>query len=352
MRKMRGVLALCMILSLASPLFAKDISITWEWDRTDEQVEAFRYQLNDQDPEKWTVVDSTVTSFTIGPVPDSDPQVLYVQQSFDGTLWSESGFLTYDPLEFGVFPQEPETATQAVPEALPEKTVITEELPAPEPLFSETTVEPTIIEVPEPEPVPETVPEIAVSEPMAVPEEPMPVRERQSRVELHIGAGGKLDNLLLSSSFDPNGDFVPLRTRVLPSVAVDYVRPKMWKLSSKLDLGLRAGLGFNGYESFGGVGIGGFDIHALAQLEFPLNEQFSFDAGLGLSFMFTGSDIQASASNDLGVFFGPVAQLAARYRIDDRWSVMVQAETRFLMGNTFVPYEMTGTVRLGVGYDF
>jgi hypothetical protein len=42
MKRMRVMLVLTMVLAMLAPLWAKEISITWEWDRADDQVTAFR----------------------------------------------------------------------------------------------------------------------------------------------------------------------------------------------------------------------------------------------------------------------------------------------------------------------
>jgi hypothetical protein len=58
--------------------------------------------VNGQEPDAWIVVDGSVTRYSIGPVEDTQAFTLYVQQSYDGSNWSESGLMPYDPQEFGV----------------------------------------------------------------------------------------------------------------------------------------------------------------------------------------------------------------------------------------------------------
>lgn len=342
--RMGLVLTLIMVLCTLGPLFAGEISIMWEWEKADEDVVAFRYQMDAQEADGWTVVDSSVTSFSVGPVDDTVAYSLYLQQSYDGETWSESGQLTYDPVEFG--------AVEVAVEPMAEPVAVAEEPVAPvvadEPVDSTDTIafESTLPEF-EPEIMAE---EPAVEEPLVQPVPVLEAKETGLRVEVSVGAGGKADNYL--GGFDASGDFVALRTRLLPSITADLVYPNMRKIGSSINLGLRAGLGYQGYQNGAGDAIAGFDVHGLAMFEYPINRKFSVDASVGFSFMFTGSDIHTGGGSALGVFFGPLAQVNARYKINDTWSVGMQNEVRLLFGNTFEPYELTGIVRLGVGYSF
>ena len=122
--RMGLVLTLIMVLCTLGPLFAGEISIMWEWEKTDEDVVAFRYQMDAQEADGWTVVESSVTSYSVGPVDDTVSYSLYLQQSYDGETWSESGLLTYDPVEFG--------AVAPAVEPVAEPVAVAEEPVAPE----------------------------------------------------------------------------------------------------------------------------------------------------------------------------------------------------------------------------
>jgi hypothetical protein len=338
------VLTLIKVLCTLGPLFAGEISIMWEWEKADEDVVAFRYQMDAQEADGWTVVDSSVTSYSVGPVDDTVSYSLYLQQSYDGITWSESGQLTYDPVEFG--------AVEAAVEPVPGTVAVAEEPVVPEvaekPVESmETIAFESSIPTFEPETM---VQEPAVEEPLVQPVPVLEVKEPGLRVEVLVGAGGKADNYL--GGFDASGDFIALRTRVLPSITADLVYPNMRSIGTSIHMGLRAGIGYQGYQTGAGTAIAGFDIHGLALFEYPINPKFSVDASVGFSFMFTGSDIHTGGGSALGIFFGPLAQVNARYEINDTWSIGLQTEARILFGNTFEPYELTGMVRLGVGYSF
>ena len=70
--------------------------VKWSWHCQAEGVNWFRYQLNAEDEANWTVVDSSVTSvFLLTDNRIGDVTTLYVQSSYDGLVWSESGSTTY-----------------------------------------------------------------------------------------------------------------------------------------------------------------------------------------------------------------------------------------------------------------
>jgi hypothetical protein len=79
-------------------IFAADVAITWEWMVDDPQVSGFRYQLNDENPDNWTVVDANTTMAVIQNLDGSKEYSLYLQQTFDGVNWSESSVSVAMPL--------------------------------------------------------------------------------------------------------------------------------------------------------------------------------------------------------------------------------------------------------------
>lgn len=372
--RMGLVFTVVLLLCAASPLFAELITIDWEWDAADEDVVAFRYQLDAEDPDGWTVVDASVTEFSFGPVEDTSFHTLYLQQSYDSENWSPSGMLAYDPVEFGVsLPASEEAVEVAQIDEPIEATQMDEPVvePIPTDMVGMDTTE--VASVPEDEaeamdssPFDDFViaegetdgetfesEEIVFGEPVQALPIAAPVQDNpaRKRVDLYIGAGGKADNIIWPSAFDPDGDFANLRTRILPSITADFVYTDFKPNDKAFDLGIRAGLGFTGYE-IGTTPLAGIDLHSMVTLEYPISERFLFDVSGGLSFMFTGKDIHTPPKDQLGFFLGPVVQLNGRYLIDERWSVGIQAETRLLFGGSFKPYELTGIVRFGVGYDF
>jgi len=352
-------------------LSAEPITITWEWEAADEEVSGFRYQLNAEDPDGWTVVDVSVTEYTLGPVEDTLYHVLYVQQTYDNEHWSESGVLAYDPVEFGaVVPEtvaEPEPEPEPVPEPEPE---VVGEAVAEQPM--EDVVVETVPLGTEPEPIDDSFfddfvvadgGEDAIEdiEPWDDLVEPEPVQTAvassatapEMRIDVHVGAGGKADNLIMTGVFDPDSEFNDLRTRILPSISLDFVHIGRKSEERAFDLGYKLGLGYNGYQiEKDGADVPGISLHGMMVLSYPMGERFVFEGSGGLSFMFTSSNIHPPTKNQLGFFFGPQLQIQGRYLVHERWSISLQAETRALLGGTFKAYELTGIVRLGVGYQF
>ncbi len=68
-------------------------SLEWSWKDGGEGVSFYRYQLNGEDENKWTVVDGTTTSVILDS--GSSSNTLYLQASYDGVNWSESTKGTY-----------------------------------------------------------------------------------------------------------------------------------------------------------------------------------------------------------------------------------------------------------------
>lgn len=84
---MAGLLFLC----AAIPAFAVPVECGWESE--DSGVSCYRYQLNGEEEGKWTVVDGSSTGATIDM--GIGLNILYVQASYDGVSWSESGHAAF-----------------------------------------------------------------------------------------------------------------------------------------------------------------------------------------------------------------------------------------------------------------
>ena len=75
----------------AFALFALEGSVTWIWFENDPNVEYYRYQIDGEEDDKWTVVDWTVTEVTYT-LDVTVLHILYLQQSYDGINWSASSY--------------------------------------------------------------------------------------------------------------------------------------------------------------------------------------------------------------------------------------------------------------------
>ena len=107
---------LVLILGISVLGLGAEEAVRWTWNSQDGKISWFRYQLNAQEEDGWTVVDASVTSvvLSVQDMLQSLPQsvaedsvsgegnssqdvvlTLYVQSSYDGVLWSQSGCSTY-----------------------------------------------------------------------------------------------------------------------------------------------------------------------------------------------------------------------------------------------------------------
>lgn len=129
-RRLLLILTVCLSSCL---LFAADEVLTFLWDWNDFNVTKFRYQLDGEIPELWTEVEYYETAATFEGLDLTVPHTLYLQQSYDGILWSQSSTLVSDILEepvdlFADFVQE-----EPVEEDFSDF-VVSQEAAAPEPV--------------------------------------------------------------------------------------------------------------------------------------------------------------------------------------------------------------------------
>jgi hypothetical protein len=96
--KKRILTIFALLIMIPTMIFATEVAITWEWMVDDPQVTGFRYQLNDENPDAWTVVDANTTMAVIQNLDGSEEYSLYLQQTFDGVNWSESSVSVAMPL--------------------------------------------------------------------------------------------------------------------------------------------------------------------------------------------------------------------------------------------------------------
>ncbi len=99
----RLVTLLALLCFVAISVFALEASVSWNWYKNDRNVKYFRYQLDAEDEDNWTVVKSNVLEATFD-VDVSIVHVLYLQQSYDGIHWSESSYTeseVYTDVDFG-----------------------------------------------------------------------------------------------------------------------------------------------------------------------------------------------------------------------------------------------------------
>lgn len=143
------------------PLFAVSVTVEWNWVQNDSDVRYFRYQVDGEAEDGWTVVDSSVTNYTAKGLDGSQSYTLYLQQSYDGVYWSQSASSASQPVvpqtaevEEPVVTEEPaavEAAVEEEPAAVEEEpaAVVEEAVTEEEPAVQE----PSVAEVEEIAPV-------------------------------------------------------------------------------------------------------------------------------------------------------------------------------------------------------
>ena len=130
---MKRLLSLLLILVFAmSAAFALDGIVTWVWYVNDWNVQYYRYQLDGEDDDKWTVVGWDVNEVTLE-LDVSVVHTLYLQQSYDGVTWSVSSSADSEIYEAGtteeVKPEEEMSEViEVTPDEIHEKEVVEEEV--------------------------------------------------------------------------------------------------------------------------------------------------------------------------------------------------------------------------------
>ena len=125
----KTLFALFLILFSLSAAFALDGIVTWTWYENDPDVQYYRYQVDGEDDGRWIVVDSWVNEVSLT-LDVSVIHTLYLQQSYDGELWSESSatdseiFLEEETDEYQEYEEwEEETVEEEIPEEEEDGTV-------------------------------------------------------------------------------------------------------------------------------------------------------------------------------------------------------------------------------------
>ncbi len=137
---MKRLIAVCVLLCcVLCGVFALEASVTWNWYRNDRAVKYYRYQLDGEAEDGWTVVGSNVYEISLD-VDVSEVHVLYLQQSYDGIHWSESSCTESEIYEDSGYVEEDDFFWDEIedfPEEEPEEVeevVVVEEVPVEAPV--------------------------------------------------------------------------------------------------------------------------------------------------------------------------------------------------------------------------
>ena len=124
----KTLLIAILLFAFAFALSALEAEVTWVWFENDPDVQYYRYQIDGEDEDNWTVVDFFVNEVTVT-LDVSEMHVLYLQHSYDGIVWSESSFTESDvyieeePVEEYFEDDLFDDIEQPEPEAVPEEPV-------------------------------------------------------------------------------------------------------------------------------------------------------------------------------------------------------------------------------------
>ena len=99
----KALFAIIVSFIAAFALAAAEADVTWVWFENDPNVQFYRYQIDGEEDDKWTVVDFLVSEVTVT-LDVSVLHTLYLQQSYDGLHWSASS-----ATESEVYPDYEET---------------------------------------------------------------------------------------------------------------------------------------------------------------------------------------------------------------------------------------------------
>jgi len=403
--RMKFIALLAALVLLPAVLFAVPVVVTWEWLLEDPMVTTFRYQVNGEDDDKWTVVDSSVTSHTERGLDGTLAHTLYLQQSYDGIHFSDSAISVAEPMfpaieempviaEEPVVVAEPETAAPVAEEmpvlasaqeiALPveeeilpvaeeiapvteevvavaeEVVPITEEVIASEEI-APIAEEPVIVAEQAAEPV-EPAPEAVVAaqpEPVAAPVEPVepPKAKDESRYYTTISLGGTLNwqDPALSSY-----------GRFNLQAGVGLQLNNLMTFNKSLGLGVDVDLMYSPYKvsTYGwrtavqdvfkfdfATAFGNLD-HALTISVAPmLNMEFgkvAFDLGVGGFFTY-GPSLTADK-----MLYGAFAKAALEYKFNKSFSMGASGKYGFILSegdlSSAPPQFAEGTVYMGFSF--
>ncbi len=398
--RIKFIALLAALVLLPAVLFAVPVVVTWEWLLEDPMVTTFRYQVNGEDDDKWTVVDSSVTSHTERGLDGTIAHTLYLQQSYDGIHFSDSAISVAEPMfpaieempviaEEPVVVAEPETAAPVAEEmpveasaqeiALPveeeilpvaeEIAPVTEEVvPVAEEVIASEEIapiaeEPVIVAEQAAEPV-EPAPEAVVAaqpEPVAAPVEPVepPKAKDESRYYTTISLGGTVNwqDPALSSY-----------GRFNLQAGVGLQLNNLMTFNKSLGLGVDVDLMYSPYKAstYGwrtaaqdvfkfdfATAFGNLD-HALTISVAPmLNMEFgkvAFDLGVGGFFTY-GSSLATTDGDSM--LYGAFAKAALEYKFNKSFSMGVSGKYGFILSEgdlSSAPQFAEGTVYMGFSF--
>lgn len=383
--RMKFIALLAALVLLPAVLFAVPVVVTWEWLLEDPMVTTFRYQVDGEDDDKWTVVDSSVTSYTERGLDGTLAHTLYLQQSYDGVHFSGSAISVAEPMfpaieEMPVLAEEPVIVAEPevlapIAEEMPAVVVEEEIAPVAEaeavvPVAEEFVAaeEPVMVaeEVAAPvetapvEPVTEAV-VAAQPEPVVAPVEPveLPKAKAESRYYTTISLGGTFN----WQSEKPGLSYGDKELQAEIGIHLNNLKT----FNKSLGFGVDIGLAYSPYLKNYGWGdviknlldfdfatpFNKLDHAATISIAPMLNMEFgkvAFDLGVGGFFTYGPS--LATTDGD-SMLYGAFAKAALEYKFNKSFSMGVSGKYGFILSEgslSSAPQFAEGTVYMGFSF--
>ena len=390
--KRKFITVLAVLILLPAFLFAVPVVVTWEWLLEDPLVTTFRYQVDGEEEDNWTVVDSSVTSYTERGLDGTVDHALYLQQSYDGVHFSGSAISVAEAM----FPPEeevPVVASEPVPaveemvaeEPAPVAEEVVAEEPAEEvvPVAEEVVAEepaeevvPVAEEVVAEEPAEEVVPvaeEVVAEEPVPVTEEvvaekpaeeAVPVAEEPVEEKKEVESRSRT-TLTMGGTFNFQNPALNNYHRFNLQAELGLHMENLVTFNDSLGLGVDLGLAYSPYLINGwrdvfndviafdiGPAFANFDQAGTISVAPMLNISMGktdFDIGLG-GFLTWGPDL-ATDSGD-AFLYGAFAKAALEYHFNKTFSMGASAKYGLILseGTSSMPQFAEGTVYMGFSF--
>ncbi len=376
--KRKFITVLAVLILLPAFLFAVPVVVTWEWLLEDPLVTTFRYQVDGEEEDNWTVVDSSVTSYTERGLDGTVDHTLYLQQSYDGVHFSESAISVAEAM----FPPEeevPVVASEPVPAV--EEMVAEEPVPVAEEVVAEEPAEevvPVDEEVVAEEPAEEVVPvaeEVVAEEPVPVTEEV--VAEEPAEEAVHVAEepveekkeveSRSRTTLTMGGTFNFQNPDLNNYHRYNLQAELGVHMENLVTFNDSLGLGIDLGLAYSPYlESAYGwrnaatdalafdlsTVLSNFD-HAITISVAPMLNismgKTDFDIGLG-GFLTWGPELATDNGDEF--LYGAFAKAALEYHFNKTFSMGASAKYGLILseGTSSMPQFAEGTVYMGFSF--
>jgi len=347
--KRKFITVFAALILLPAFLFAVPVVVTWEWLLEDPLVTTFRYQVDGEKEDNWTVVDSSVTSYTERGLDGTVDHTLYLQQSYDGEHFSGSAASVAEAM----FPPEEEVPVVASEPAPATEEIVAEE---PAPVAEEVVAEEPVAAAEEVAVVAE---EPAAETPLLVAEEPVEEKKKaESRSRTTLTLGG---------TFNFQDPALNIYHKYNLQAELGVHMENLLTFNDSLGLGVDLGLAYSPYlySSYGwtntaedvlafdfSTALSNFDQAGTISIAPMLNISMGktdFDIGIG-GFLTWGPDL-ATTSGD-AFLYGAFAKAALEYHFNKTFSLGASAKYGLILseGTSSMPQFAEGTVYMGFSF--